>query len=162
MIKATINGKKEFSVGDNELDGQAVEWDIIEVRDNTFHILKNNKSYNATLISFNAEEKTMVINVNGNDYEISIKDKYDLLLQQLGITAKSASAVQSIKAPMPGLIINVVAKEGDEVKKGDTLLILEAMKMENVLKSPRDGVIKKVKAELKQTVEKNHVLIEFA
>lgn len=162
MIKATINGKKEFSVGDNELDGQAVEWDIIEVRDNTFHILKANKSYNATLISFNAEEKTMVINVNGNDYEISIKDKYDLLLQQLGITAKSASAVQSIKAPMPGLIINVVAKEGDEVKKGDTLLILEAMKMENVLKSPRDGVIKKVKAELKQTVEKNQVLIEFA
>ncbi len=162
MIKATINGKKEFSVGDNELDGQAVEWDIIEVRDNTFHILKDNKSYNATLISFNAEEKTMVINVNGNDYEISIKDKYDLLLQQLGITAKSASAVQSIKAPMPGLIINVVAKEGDEVKKGDTLLILEAMKMENVLKSPRDGVIKKVKAELKQTVEKNQVLIEFA
>ena len=162
MIKATINGKKEFSVGDNELDGQAVEWDIIEVRDNTFHILKDNKSYNATLISFNAEEKTMVINVNGNDYEISIKDKYDLLLQQLGITAKSASAVQSIKAPMPGLIINVVAKEGDEVKKGDTLWILEAMKMENVLKSPRDGVIKKVKAELKQTVEKNQVLIEFA
>ena len=162
MIKATINGKKEFSVGDNELDGQAVEWDIIEVRDNTFHILKDNKSYNATLISFNAEEKTMVINVNGNDYEISIKDKYDLLLQQLGITAKSASAVQSIKAPMPGLIINVVDKEGDEVKKGDTLLILEAMKMENVLKSPRDGVIKKVKAELKQTVEKNQVLIEFA
>ncbi len=162
MIKATINGKKEFSVGDNELNGQAVEWDIIEVRDNTFHILKDNKSYNATLISFNAEEKTMVINVNGNDYEISIKDKYDLLLQQLGITAKSASAVQSIKAPMPGLIINVVAKEGDEVKKGDTLLILEAMKMENVLKSPRDGVIKKVKAELKQTVEKNQVLIEFA
>ncbi len=162
MIKATINGKKEFSVGDNELNGNAVEWDIIEVRDNTFHILKDNKSYNATLISFNAEEKTMVINVNGNDYEISIKDKYDLLLQQLGITAKSASAVQSIKAPMPGLIINVVAKEGDEVKKGDTLLILEAMKMENVLKSPRDGVIKKVKAELKQTVEKNQVLIEFA
>ncbi len=162
MIKATINGKKEFSVGDNELNGQAVEWDIIEVRDNTFHILKDNKSYNATLISFSAEEKTMVINVNGNDYEISIKDKYDLLLQQLGITAKSASAVQSIKAPMPGLIINVVAKEGDEVKKGDTLLILEAMKMENVLKSPRDGVIKKVKAELKQTVEKNQVLIEFA
>ncbi len=162
MIKATINGKKEFSVGDNELNGQAIEWDIIEVRDNTFHILKDNKSYNATLISFNAEEKTMVINVNGNDYEISIKDKYDLLLQQLGITAKSASAVQSIKAPMPGLIINVVAKEGDEVKKGDTLLILEAMKMENVLKSPRDGVIKKVKAELKQTVEKNQVLIEFA
>ncbi|MFN8287636.1 MAG: acetyl-CoA carboxylase biotin carboxyl carrier protein subunit [Chitinophagales bacterium] len=162
MIKATVNGKKEFNVGEAELDGKAVEWDIIEVRENTFHILKDNKSYNATLISFNAEEKTMVVNVNGNDYEISIKDKYDLLLQQLGISAKSSSAVQSIKAPMPGLIINVVAKEGDEVKKGDTLLILEAMKMENVLKSPRDGVIKKVKAELKQTVEKNQVLIEFA
>jgi biotin carboxyl carrier protein len=103
----------------------------------------------------------MVVRVNGNDYEIAIKDKYDLLLQQLGISAKASSAAQNIKAPMPGLIINVVAKEGDEVKKGDTLLILEAMKMENVIKSPRDGKVKKVNIVLKQAVEKNQVLLEF-
>lgn len=161
MIKATINGKQEFTVEGKNLNGNAVEWDLIEVRENTFHIIKDNKSYNATVISYNAEDKTMVINVNGNDYEIAIKDKNDLLLQQLGISAKSSSAVQSIKAPMPGLIINVSVNVGDEVKKGDTLLILEAMKMENVIKSPRDGKIKKVNVQLRNPVEKNQVMLEF-
>ncbi len=161
MIKATVNGKKEFTIDNNSLDGTAVEWDILEVRDNTFHILLNNKSYNATLISFNREEKTMVVNVNGNDYEISVRDKYDLLLQQLGISASASAAAQNIKAPMPGLIIQLLAEEGQEVKKGDAVMILEAMKMENVLKSPRDGKVKKIKAALRQAVEKGQVLIEF-
>lgn len=145
----------------NSLNGNAVDWDLLELRNDTFHIIKDNKSYNATLISFNAEEKTMVLNVNGNDYEVSIKDKNDLLLQQLGISAKTSSAVQLVKAPMPGLIINVSVSAGDEVKKGDTLLILEAMKMENVIKSPRDGKIKKVNVELRKAVEKNQVMLEF-
>lgn len=161
MIKATINGKQEFTVEGNSLNGTAIEWDLLELRNDTFHIIKDNKSYNATLISFNAEEKTMVLNVNGNDYEVSIKDKNDLLLQQLGISAKTSSAVQLLKAPMPGLIINVSVNVGDEVKKGDTLLILEAMKMENVIKSPRDGKIKKVNVELRKAVEKNQVMLEF-
>ncbi len=161
MIKATINGKQEFTVDGNSLNGTAIDWDLLELRNDTFHIIKDNKSYNATLISFNAEEKTMVLNVNGNDYEVSIKDKNDLLLQQLGISAKTSSAVQLLKAPMPGLIINVSVNAGDEVKKGDTLLILEAMKMENVIKSPRDGKIKKVNVELRKAVEKNQVMLEF-
>ena len=161
MIKATINGKQEFTVDGKNLNGTSVDWDLVEVRDNTFHIIKDNKGYNATLVSYNPEEKTMVLNVNGTDYEVSIKDKNDLLLQQLGISVKSSSAVQSIKAPMPGLIINVSVNPGDEVKKGDTLLILEAMKMENVIKSPRDGKVKKVNVSLRNAVEKNQVLLEF-
>jgi biotin carboxyl carrier protein len=161
VIKVTINGKKEFEVEGNTLNGKPLEWDLIEVHDNWFHIIQDNKGYNATLISFNAEEKTMVLNVNGNDYEISIKDKNDLLLQKLGINLKSSSVIQSIKAPMPGLIINISVNVGDEVKKGDMLLILEAMKMENAIKSPRDGKIKKLNVALKQPVEKNQVMLEF-
>jgi biotin carboxyl carrier protein len=161
MIKVTVNNKAEFEIDNQQVNGAPIEWDIVEVRDQTFHILKNNKSYTATLISHNPEEKTMVVNVNGNDYEIGIKDKYDLLLQKLGISAGATKVVQQIKAPMPGLIIQLIAAEGDEIKKGDSLLILEAMKMENVLKSPRDGKIKKVHVQLKQAVEKNQLLIDF-
>ncbi len=161
MIKATINGKNEFTVEGTSLNGQAIEWDLIQVHENTFNIIKDNKNYNATLVSFNTEEKTMVLNVNGNDYEVAIKDKNDLLLQQLGISSKASSAVQFIKAPMPGLIINIAVNAGDEVKKGDSLLILEAMKMENVIKSPRDGKIKKVNVQLRNPVEKNQVMLEF-
>ena len=161
MVKATVNKKAEFTIDKDSVNGKQKEWDMIEFHENTFHVIKDNKGYNAVLVSFNAEEKTMVINVNGNDYEISVKDKNDLLLQQLGINVKSSSVIQSIKAPMPGLIINVSVNEGTEVKKGDTLLILEAMKMENVIKSPRDGKVKKVNVQLKQAVEKNQVMLEF-
>ena len=62
---------------------------------------------------------------------------------------------------MPGLIIDLKVKTGDTVKAGDSLLILEAMKMENMLKSPGDGVVKNVKVKKGDAVEKNQVLIEF-
>ena len=161
MLKATVNKKTEFTIDKNKVNGTDNVWDLVEFKENTFHVIKDNQGYNAMLVSYNAEEKSMVINVNGNDYEISIKDSNDLLLQQLGIATKSSSVVQFIKAPMPGLIINVSVSEGTEVKKGDTLLILEAMKMENVIKSPRDGKVKKVNVQLKQAVEKNQVMLEF-
>ena len=161
MVKATVNKKTEFTIDKDSVNGQSADWDLIEFRENIFHVIKGDKGYTAMLVSFNAEEKTMVININGNDYDISIKDKNDLLLQQLGIATKSSSVVQFIKAPMPGLIISISVAEGDEVKKGDTLLILEAMKMENVIKSPRDGKVKKVNVQLKQAVEKNQVMLAF-
>ncbi len=62
---------------------------------------------------------------------------------------------------MPGMVLNILVKEGDEVKKGDTLLILEAMKMENSLKATADGVIKKIVAVKGTAVEKNQILIQF-
>lgn len=160
MIKAKVSGK-EYTIDGKNMDGNPVEWDLLEVRDNTFHIIMNNKGYSAVLVSHNPDEKTMTINVNGNDYEIAVKDKYDILLQQMGISAKSSTTVNNIKAPMPGLIVNILAPEGTEVKKGDGLLILEAMKMENAIKSPRDGKIKKVHVQLRQAVEKNQVLLDF-
>ena len=161
MVKAMVNKKAEFTIDKNSINGKDIEWDMIEFHENTFHVIKGNKGYTAMLVSFNAEEKLLVINVNGNDYEVSIKDKNDLLLQQLGIAAKSSSVVKQIKAPMPGLIINISVTDGQEVKKGDTLLILEAMKMENVIKSPRDGKLKKVNVQLKHAVEKGQVMLEF-
>lgn len=161
MIKAIVNGKDEFVVEGNTLNGSVVQMDLIALRDNAFHILHNNKSYVATLTSFSEEDKTMMVNVNGNNYEITIRDKNDLLLQKLGLGQKSSSAVRILKAPMPGLIIQVSAEEGQQVNKGDTLMILEAMKMENAIKSPRDGVVKKVNVALRHPVEKNQPLIEF-
>jgi biotin carboxyl carrier protein len=69
--------------------------------------------------------------------------------------------VNDIKAPMPGMVLNILVKEGDTVKKGDAILVLEAMKMENILKSPTDGLIKKIAAVKGTAVEKNQLLIQF-
>jgi biotin carboxyl carrier protein len=62
---------------------------------------------------------------------------------------------------MPGLIIDLRVKEGDQVKAGDPLLILEAMKMENIIKASGDSIVKSLKVKKGETVEKNQVLIEF-
>lgn len=161
MVQATVNGKTTHLVDNGKINGEDYEWDLLALENNSFHIIKNNRSYRATIININHEEKTMVITVNGNDYEVSIKDKYDLLLQQMGISSKTAAQVNNFKAPMPGLIREVAVAAGTEVAKGDILLILEAMKMENALKSPRDGKIKKVNITVGNAVEKGQILIEF-
>lgn len=62
---------------------------------------------------------------------------------------------------MPGMVLNILVTEGQEVKKGDALIILEAMKMENILKSPTDGTIKKIAITKGFAVEKNQLLIQF-
>jgi len=73
----------------------------------------------------------------------------------------AAKKVNDIKAPMPGMVLNILVDEGQEVKKGDALIVLEAMKMENILKSPVDGVIKKIAINKGVAVEKNQLLIQF-
>jgi biotin carboxyl carrier protein len=90
-----------------------------------------------------------------------MQDKFDLLLEKMGMNASASGKVNNIKAPMPGLIIDLRVKDGDLVKAGDPLLILEAMKMENIIKSPGEGVVKSVKVKKGAGVEKGQVLIEF-
>ena len=157
MIKAKVNNKYDFTIDGNAQKGI----DLIEIKDGVFHIIKDNKSYNAEVLKANKEEKSFVISVNGNKYTVQIKDKYDALLKELGIDNSTARKVKELKAPMPGLVVDVRVKEGDEVKKGDALVVLQAMKMENILKSPADAGIKKIHIKKDDTIEKNQILISF-
>ncbi|MCS6934736.1 MAG: acetyl-CoA carboxylase biotin carboxyl carrier protein subunit [Chitinophagales bacterium] len=156
MLLTKVNNKKEWQIEELPAD-----WDIVHVRDNTYHIIRNHRCYTATLIHFRPEEKIMLVRINNTDYEVALKDKHDLLLEKLGLSAGTTKVLQHLRAPMPGLILNINVQEGDSVNKGDTLLILEAMKMENAIKSPGSGKVKKIYVSNRQAVEKNQVLIEF-
>ena len=79
----------------------------------------------------------------------------------MGFEVGTSKNISHIEAPMPGLILDIPVSEGDEVKEGDALLVLEAMKMENVILSPRDGVIGKIAVEKGAAVDKKSLLIEF-
>ncbi|HRF37953.1 MAG TPA: acetyl-CoA carboxylase biotin carboxyl carrier protein subunit, partial [Saprospiraceae bacterium] len=84
----------------------------------------------------------------------------DQLVNRLGLSIKTTHRVKDIKAPMPGLVRRIEVSPGQEIKEGDPILILEAMKMENVLKSPGEGRIAKVLVSEGAPVEKGQVLIE--
>jgi biotin carboxyl carrier protein len=166
MLKVKVNNKAEHTIEfenktNGTINGNTFLWDVIEVKNGSFHIIKNHKSYNVEVIKADAKEKSFLISVNGNKYHLNVKDKFDELLHNLGLDSLAAKKVNEIKAPMPGLVIEVKVAEGDVVKKGDAIIVLEAMKMENNIKSPTDGVVKKINVKKGQAVEKNQVLINF-
>ena len=162
MYKVQVN-KKSFSVEkDGEqlnIDGQSVEADILEYKEGKFHVLSNNKSYSAEILSFDKEEKSFQIKVNRSIFSVTVQDRFDQLLKQMGIDVGAGKKVNDIKAPMPGMVIQVMVEPGQTIKKGDAIVVLEAMKMENILKSPSDGVIKKVHVLKGDKVEKNQVMV---
>ena len=143
------------------VNGEDVSLDISNISGNSWHLIKDDQSYNVQIVKADIENKSFVIWVNGKEYDVKAKDDFDLLLDKMGLADLTAAKVNEIKAPMPGLVLKVIAKVGQEIAKDDPVIILEAMKMENVLKSPTDGVVKEIGVEQGEAVEKNTVLITF-
>lgn len=142
-------------------DLKQMQIDSIRISKNKLHILHNNTSYRAEIVSKDFDQRTYTIQVNGNSYQVQIQSPLDQLINQMGFSLGSAKQIDSIKAPMPGLILEVNVTEGQGVAENDNLLILEAMKMENNLSSPRSGIIKSIQIAKGDTVDKGQVLIEF-
>lgn len=164
MRKATINGKNFEITSEGDmllLNNVPVSWSIAEIADGYFHILHENISYRAEIVKLDAATKTFSFKINGRIYAVTLKNKFDLLLEKMGMNSSTVGKVNTIKAPMPGLIIDLRVKEGDTVKAGDTLIILEAMKMENSIKSPGEGIVKTVNIKKGDSVEKGQTLLGF-
>ena len=140
---------------------ESVEWDLIEVKNGLFHIIYNDQSFVANVVSTDYQKKSFVININNSNYEVVLKDQFDELLEKLGMVNLNSGVDNEVKSPMPGRIINVSVEVGSKVVKGDNLLVLEAMKMENIIKSTREGVIKSIEVDKDQTVEKNQLMFVF-
>ena len=165
MYKLKVNDRFDFKV-EKDADGlsindEKISADIQQLHLLSYHIINDLKSYNAEVVSFNREAKTAEVKVNGNIYTIIAKDQFDILLDQLGLSNLTTAKISEVKAPMPGLVLKLLVSEGSEVKKGDNLFILEAMKMENIIKSPADVTVKTVKIKPGDKVEKGQVLLIF-
>lgn len=133
--------------------------DLVSISSTEFNGIKDHRSVNARLVAANLLNKTFTIETGGETYEVAIKDALDQQLEQMGFGTASGKQVKEIKAPMPGLVLEVSVTEGQPVKEGDRLLILEAMKMENSILIHADATIKKVTVTAGQAVEKGQVLV---
>lgn len=159
--------KKSYQVKVNDtfdfkIDEQAVKkLDALQVSDSEFHVLHHHISYKTEIVKANFNEKSYAVKVNNTVYNINIFNELDSLIKEMGFQIGKTKEVNEIKAPMPGLILDINVLVGAEVKENDTLLILEAMKMENALTSPRAGIIKSISVTKGDTVDKNQLLIAF-
>lgn len=165
MLEAYIHGNAtriEFKGDQVEINGAGHSLDVLTVEAGKYlHLIHNNSSYLFEVLSFDKETKSFNLGFEGKSYEVKIRDRFDQLLHSLGLDQVVKSGVNEVKAPMPGLVLSVRVQEGQEVSKGEPLLILEAMKMENIIKSPANGTVRQILIGEKQTVEKNQSLILF-
>ena len=166
MYQASVNNKtftidQEGSDNSFTVNDQTINLDLVSLKDGSYHVIQDNQSYNIEVVSVDKEKKEVSVKVNNRIYNVAVKDQLDLLLSKLGMADMTSKKVSSIKAPMPGLVVDILKAKGDEVAEGENLLILEAMKMENIIKSPINGVIKSIGVSPKDTVEKNQLLISF-
>lgn len=153
--KAKVNGKYEFNL-DNV---HAVNQEVVSVGDDTFHVIQDNKSIEAKIVSSDLNSKKVSVEIDGEVFAVDIQDSFDQLVKEMGLSATASKKITDIKAPMPGLVLDIMVKEGDQLAEGDGILILEAMKMENVIKAPGDITIKNIMIKKGDAVEKNQNLI---
>jgi len=155
--KAQINNHFELAITDAELQ----TLDIVPADNGTFHIIHNDKIFKANIVSLDFAKKQFHIKINGRNYELQLEDEFDQLVNKLGLEVAASTKLKDVKAPMPGLVLDIAVEPGQVIEKGDKLLILEAMKMENVIKSDGEGVVKAIHIKKGIAVDKGQLMIEM-
>lgn len=158
-------GEKRFEVeldgsnGHAKVNGDKIRFDYLNSDGNKSHsILVENRHYE---LDFEKADYGYIIWSNGGRLNAEIVDEKTARFKSLMSSTQNKSKASMLKAPMPGLVLKIEVEIGQTVKKGDGLIIMEAMKMENELKAPAPGRIKEIKVGARQAVEKNQVLIIF-
>ena len=165
-------GRYRVTVGERTYDVEVVERDgalrvsldggeprAVDVRagrDDLLHALIDGESLRG-LVQLGPEQGTVV--VRGVPFAVTVQDERAAQLAALASRSGAAREAAALLAPMPGLVVKVSAVVGAAVKKGEPLVILQAMKMENELAAPRDGTVKSVGAQAGQTVDQGQALV---
>ena len=116
MYSITINGnqtlKTNLNTSNKEFEGTLndaiVKGNFEKINPYQYHFLMNNKSYNVDVVKLNVEEKSLVVKINSVKFTLQLKDKYDELLHSLGLDNLAVKKVNDVKAPMPGMVLNIL------------------------------------------------------
>ena len=164
MLYVTTIGEREFLVDivdENQVlvDGKPYQVDFIPIEDQPiFSLLVDNKSYEGYVYP---AEKAWQVLIYGRSYPVLVEQEMERRLRMASGSRVSKKGELHLKAPMPGLIVAVPVEEGQEVEKGQVLVLLESMKMQNELKAPRAGVITRLRTHAGERVEQNQTLLSL-
>jgi len=156
-FQISVDDKYRFEA----MPGDAQRLDVIADGKDRFHLLYNGKSYHVEVAEAHHATRAFTLRVNGSQFTVKVADHYERLVQQLGLNVGGSHKMNTVKAPMPGLVLNILVETGQSVQKGDPLVILEAMKMENVIKAAGDGLVKVVTIRKGAAVDKGQLLLEM-
>ncbi len=161
MKYVTIINNRNFEIEiDNDgsvlVNGEARDVDFLNLGGSLFSVITENRSLEAVI---DDDEGKIAVMMSGRLFETQVLDERAMLMMQRRGAPVAGSG--EVHAPMPGLIVEVTAEQGAAVAQGDTLIILESMKMQNELKSPADGVVRAIHVEAGQAVDKNDLLVEI-
>jgi len=144
------------SKGQARIDGRLVQFDFQHVRGSLYSLIIDGKVFSAHLESDGVVEE---IAQGPNLFRAEVEDERAAILKQLARSETGAPETFVLKAPMPGLVVRLPVQKSDWVKKGQSLVVIEAMKMENDLKSPVEGIVTTLHVSERTAVEKNAKLI---
>lgn len=158
---ATVNNKEYEIVIDNDqevmVNGERYEIDFQYLNgDGVLSLLLNNRSLEAVV---DDKGDSWEVLTRGELYTVQVQDERAYRLAQARGSGPAVTGEAHVASPMPGLIVAVAVAVGDHVHKGDKVVILESMKMENELRAPRDGVILRINVNKGDSVEKDQTLI---
>jgi biotin carboxyl carrier protein len=163
MKYVTTIGEREYAVeilgpGQVSVNGKvyAIDFEAVSGQP-VISLLVDGGSYQANV--FEGEEETLHVLLRGTLYVAMVEDERERRLRASAGSGSADSGEFILRAPMPGLVVKVPIKEGDEIKKGDVLVILESMKMQNELKSPRDGKVVRVQVGEGDSVEQRQPMV---
>jgi len=148
--------KREGNFVSIDVDGKVYDLDLMMVENGVYSILSNNKSYNVELIE-KSDHRHFNVNTLYNSYDIEIIDAETKYRQ--GRTTDEVDDIRKIASPMPGKVVKIPVKVGDEVKAGDTVIVVSAMKMESEYKVQKDRVVTEILVKEGDTVDGNQTLV---
>ncbi|MCH1478581.1 acetyl-CoA carboxylase biotin carboxyl carrier protein subunit [Crocinitomicaceae bacterium] len=152
--------EKKFIVDGLEIESRSGA-DILWKSRDFFELIYKGQSFKGEIVKRDIENKKLTLKLNHRVFEIQKKFELDALIAKLGLDKVKVKQLKELESPMPGRILSVQVKAGDHVKVGDPILSLEAMKMENILKSDGEGIVKSVAIKKEEVVDKGQLLIEF-
>jgi len=150
----------ELGPGEIRVDGEGVLADLVEIDGSEVHSLLLGQSSHRILVSKNGTGD-WALHMSGRHLRAQVVDERTRAIRESTPVKEGSGGPKALRAPMPGLVVQVDVQEGDEVVPGQGLVIVEAMKMENELKSEGKGKISRVLVEPGQVVGKEQVLVEF-